>query len=168
MDQFREFETQYIHTLPFPIILFLLYYLSISAQFFRHFFIVLAILDIPISAKKVAIRINCAMNQKYHFFTACCSVIVVLPYLFLNTESVFCACIILFVRIACIDCRYRLLYIITYRVAGHIPWWHQLEGNLLLIIIIVAVVLILVLILICVAIYIVCRRKRSQMKCKLS
>ncbi|XP_070160276.1 titin isoform X5 [Polyergus mexicanus] len=47
---------------------------------------------------------------------------------------------------------------------SHIPWWHQLEGNLLLIIIIVVVVLILVLILICVAIYIVCRRKRSQMK----
>ncbi|KAM0727466.1 Hemicentin-2 [Formica fusca] len=49
-------------------------------------------------------------------------------------------------------------------IPGHIPWWHQLEGNLLLIIIIVVVVLILVLILICVAIYIVCRRKRSQMK----
>lgn len=63
---------------------------------------------------------------------------------------------------------YRLLYITTYRVTGHIPWWHQLEGNLLLIIIVVAVVMILVLILICVAIYIVCRRKRSQMKCKLS
>ncbi|XP_011262411.1 hemicentin-2 isoform X3 [Camponotus floridanus] len=47
---------------------------------------------------------------------------------------------------------------------SHIPWWHQLEGNLLLIIIVVVVVLILVLILICVAIYIVCRRKRSQMK----
>ncbi|XP_011878933.1 PREDICTED: hemicentin-1 isoform X2 [Vollenhovia emeryi] len=47
---------------------------------------------------------------------------------------------------------------------SHIPWWHQLEGNLLLIIIVVAVVMILVLILICVAIYIVCRRKRSQMK----
>ncbi|KAL6435119.1 hypothetical protein ACFW04_005310 [Cataglyphis niger] len=47
---------------------------------------------------------------------------------------------------------------------SHIPWWHQMEGNLLLIIIIVVVVLILVLILICVAIYIVCRRKRSQMK----
>lgn len=63
---------------------------------------------------------------------------------------------------------YRLLYITTYRVTGHIPWWHQLEGNLLLIIIVLAVVMILVLILICVAIYIVCRRKRSQMKCKLS
>lgn len=49
-------------------------------------------------------------------------------------------------------------------IPGHIPWWHQLEGNLLLIIIVVAVVMILVLILICVAIYIVCRRKRSQMK----
>ncbi|XP_029166567.1 hemicentin-1 isoform X2 [Nylanderia fulva] len=49
-------------------------------------------------------------------------------------------------------------------IPGHIPWWHQLEGNLLLIIIVVVVVLILVLILICVAIYIVCRRKRSQMK----
>ncbi|KAL0102956.1 hypothetical protein PUN28_018335 [Cardiocondyla obscurior] len=47
---------------------------------------------------------------------------------------------------------------------SYIPWWHQLEGNLLLIIIIVAVVMILVLILICVTIYIVCRRKRSQMK----
>ncbi|XP_039305895.1 hemicentin-1 isoform X7 [Solenopsis invicta] len=47
---------------------------------------------------------------------------------------------------------------------SHIPWWHQLDGNLLLIIIVVAVVMILVLILICVAIYIVCRRKRSQMK----
>ncbi|KAL6268570.1 hypothetical protein P5V15_001705, partial [Pogonomyrmex californicus] len=45
----------------------------------------------------------------------------------------------------------------------HIPWWHQLEGNLLLIIIIVAVVMILVLILICVAIFIVCR-KRGEMK----
>ncbi|KAL0102957.1 hypothetical protein PUN28_018335 [Cardiocondyla obscurior] len=49
-------------------------------------------------------------------------------------------------------------------IPGYIPWWHQLEGNLLLIIIIVAVVMILVLILICVTIYIVCRRKRSQMK----
>ncbi|EFN82322.1 Titin [Harpegnathos saltator] len=49
-------------------------------------------------------------------------------------------------------------------VAGHIPWWHRLEGNLLLIIIIVAVVIILVLILICVAIFIVCRRKRNQVK----
>ncbi|XP_014473462.1 PREDICTED: hemicentin-1 isoform X2 [Dinoponera quadriceps] len=49
-------------------------------------------------------------------------------------------------------------------VAGHIPWWHQLEGNLLLIIIIVAVVIILVLILICVAIFIVCRRKHNQVK----
>ncbi|XP_026824170.1 uncharacterized protein LOC105277484 isoform X3 [Ooceraea biroi] len=47
---------------------------------------------------------------------------------------------------------------------SHIPWWHQLEGNLLLIIIVVAVVIILVLILICVAIYIVCRRKHSEMK----
>ncbi|KAH0948157.1 hypothetical protein HN011_006125, partial [Eciton burchellii] len=49
-------------------------------------------------------------------------------------------------------------------IPGHIPWWHQLEGNLLLIIIVVAVVIILVLILICVAIYIVCRRKHSEMK----
>ncbi|XP_014473464.1 PREDICTED: uncharacterized protein LOC106743787 isoform X4 [Dinoponera quadriceps] len=47
---------------------------------------------------------------------------------------------------------------------SHIPWWHQLEGNLLLIIIIVAVVIILVLILICVAIFIVCRRKHNQVK----
>ncbi|XP_067209557.1 hemicentin-2 isoform X9 [Linepithema humile] len=47
---------------------------------------------------------------------------------------------------------------------SHIPWWHQLEGNLLLIIIIVTVIIILVLILICVAIYIVCRRKSSEMK----
>lgn len=66
-----------------------------------------------------------------------------------------------------LTCRYRLPYIVTYHVAGHIPWWHQLEGNLLLIIIIVAVVIILVLILICVAIFIVCRRKRNQVKCKL-
>ncbi|XP_067209550.1 uncharacterized protein nrm isoform X2 [Linepithema humile] len=49
-------------------------------------------------------------------------------------------------------------------IPGHIPWWHQLEGNLLLIIIIVTVIIILVLILICVAIYIVCRRKSSEMK----
>ncbi|XP_032685634.1 hemicentin-1 isoform X2 [Odontomachus brunneus] len=47
---------------------------------------------------------------------------------------------------------------------SYIPWWHQLRGNLLLIIIIVAVVIILVLILICVAIFIVCRRKRNQVK----
>ncbi|XP_053981934.1 hemicentin-1 isoform X3 [Hylaeus volcanicus] len=47
---------------------------------------------------------------------------------------------------------------------SHIPWWHQLEGNLLLIVIVAAVVLILVIIIICVAIFIVCRRKRSQMK----
>ncbi|XP_076242835.1 neuromusculin isoform X2 [Calliopsis andreniformis] len=47
---------------------------------------------------------------------------------------------------------------------SHIPWWHQLEGNLLLIIIVAAVVLILVIIIICVVIFIVCRRKRSQMK----
>ncbi|XP_018304625.1 hemicentin-1 isoform X2 [Mycetomoellerius zeteki] len=49
-------------------------------------------------------------------------------------------------------------------IPGHIPWWHRLDGNLLLIIIIMTVVMILVLILICVAIYIVCRRKRSQLK----
>ncbi|XP_076222589.1 neuromusculin isoform X1 [Nomia melanderi] len=47
---------------------------------------------------------------------------------------------------------------------SHIPWWHQLEGNLLLIIIVSAVVLILVKIIICVVIFIVCRRKRCQMK----
>ncbi|XP_076632490.1 neuromusculin isoform X2 [Colletes latitarsis] len=47
---------------------------------------------------------------------------------------------------------------------GHIPWWHQLEGNILLIVIVAAVVLILVIIIICVVIFIVCRRKRSQMK----
>ncbi|XP_076670097.1 neuromusculin isoform X1 [Andrena cerasifolii] len=47
---------------------------------------------------------------------------------------------------------------------SHIPWWHQLEGNLLLIVIVAAVVLILVIIIICVVIFIVCRRKRSQMK----
>ncbi|XP_068965920.1 hemicentin-1 isoform X7 [Bombus flavifrons] len=49
-------------------------------------------------------------------------------------------------------------------VPGHIPWWHQLEGNLLLIVIVAAVVLILVIIIICVVIFIVCRRKRNQMK----
>lgn len=49
-------------------------------------------------------------------------------------------------------------------VPGHIPWWHQLEGNLLLIVIVAAVVLILVIIIICVIIFIVCRRKRNQMK----
>ncbi|CAL7940717.1 unnamed protein product [Xylocopa violacea] len=49
-------------------------------------------------------------------------------------------------------------------VPGHIPWWHQLEGNLLLIVIVAAVVLILVKIIICVVIFIVCRRKRNQMK----
>ncbi|XP_018359928.1 PREDICTED: hemicentin-1 isoform X3 [Trachymyrmex cornetzi] len=49
-------------------------------------------------------------------------------------------------------------------VKRHIPWWHRLDGNLLLIIIVMTVVMILVLILICVAIYIVCRRKRSQLK----
>ncbi|KZC13798.1 Hemicentin-2, partial [Dufourea novaeangliae] len=49
-------------------------------------------------------------------------------------------------------------------VPGHIPWWHQLEGNLLLIVIVSAVVLILVIIIICVVIFIVCRRKRCQMK----
>ncbi|XP_076167348.1 hemicentin-1-like isoform X3 [Ptiloglossa arizonensis] len=49
-------------------------------------------------------------------------------------------------------------------VPGHIPWWHQLEGNLLLIVIVTAVVLILVIIIICVVIFIVCRRKRTQMK----
>ncbi|KAG5331057.1 HMCN2 protein, partial [Acromyrmex charruanus] len=49
-------------------------------------------------------------------------------------------------------------------IPGHIPWWHRLDGNLLLIIIVMTVVMILVLILICVAIYIVCRRKRSQLK----
>jgi len=59
------------------------------------------------------------------------------------------------------------LYITTYRVTGHIPWWHQLKGDLLLIVIVLAVITILVLILICVAIYIVCRRRR-QMRCKLS
>ncbi|XP_061937653.1 hemicentin-2 isoform X9 [Apis cerana] len=47
---------------------------------------------------------------------------------------------------------------------SHIPWWHQLEGNLLLIVIVAAVVLILVIIIICVIIFIVCRRKRNQMK----
>ncbi|XP_050579366.1 hemicentin-1 isoform X4 [Bombus affinis] len=47
---------------------------------------------------------------------------------------------------------------------SHIPWWHQLEGNLLLIVIVAAVVLILVIIIICVVIFIVCRRKRNQMK----
>ncbi|XP_076290839.1 neuromusculin isoform X4 [Lasioglossum baleicum] len=47
---------------------------------------------------------------------------------------------------------------------SHIPWWHQLEGNILLIIIVSAVVLILVIIIICVVIFIVCRRKRCQMK----
>ncbi|XP_077276394.1 neuromusculin isoform X8 [Temnothorax americanus] len=47
---------------------------------------------------------------------------------------------------------------------SHIPWWHQLEGNLLLIIIVVTVIMILVLILIGVTIYIVCRRKHSEMK----
>jgi len=56
------------------------------------------------------------------------------------------------------------LYITIYRVTGHIPWWHQLEGNLLLIVIVLVVITILVLILICVAIYIVCRRRR-QMRC---
>lgn len=55
---------------------------------------------------------------------------------------------------------------LTY-ISGHIPWWHQLEGNLLLIVIVAAVVLILVIIIICVIIFIVCRRKRNQMKCKL-
>ncbi|XP_018356527.1 PREDICTED: hemicentin-1 isoform X1 [Trachymyrmex septentrionalis] len=49
-------------------------------------------------------------------------------------------------------------------VKRHIPWWYRLDGNLLLIIIVMTVVMILVLILICVAIYIVCRRKRSQLK----
>ncbi|XP_033342891.1 neuromusculin isoform X2 [Megalopta genalis] len=49
-------------------------------------------------------------------------------------------------------------------VPGHIPWWHQLEGNILLIIIVSAVVLILLIIIICVVIFIVCRRKRCQMK----
>ncbi|XP_018054355.1 PREDICTED: hemicentin-1 isoform X1 [Atta colombica] len=49
-------------------------------------------------------------------------------------------------------------------IPGHIPWWHRLDGNLLLIIIVMTVIMILVLILICVAIYIVCRRKRSQLK----
>nr|XP_034174876.1 uncharacterized protein LOC117601811 isoform X3 [Osmia lignaria] len=47
---------------------------------------------------------------------------------------------------------------------SHIPWWYQLEGYLLLIVIVAAVVMILVIILICVAIFIVCRRKRNQMK----
>ncbi|XP_033342889.1 neuromusculin isoform X1 [Megalopta genalis] len=47
---------------------------------------------------------------------------------------------------------------------SHIPWWHQLEGNILLIIIVSAVVLILLIIIICVVIFIVCRRKRCQMK----
>ncbi|XP_076393661.1 neuromusculin isoform X4 [Megachile rotundata] len=47
---------------------------------------------------------------------------------------------------------------------SHIPWWHELEGNLLLIVIVAAVVLILVIIIICVAIFIICRRKRNQMK----
>ncbi|XP_076648932.1 neuromusculin isoform X4 [Halictus rubicundus] len=49
-------------------------------------------------------------------------------------------------------------------VPGYIPWWHQLEGNILLIIIVSAVVLILMIIIICVVIFIVCRRKRCQMK----
>jgi uncharacterized membrane protein len=80
-------------------------------------------------------------------------------------ENFFVARIVVHARVC--TSRYRLLYTATYRAAGHIPWWHQLEGNLLLIIIVVAVVIILVLILICVAIYIVCRRKHSEMKCKL-
>lgn len=95
-------------------------------------------------------------------------VIVMLPYFNINNESALRVYYSLCTYYFCIDCRYRLLYVTTYPITGHIPWWHQLEGNLLLIIIVVVVVLILVLILICVAIYIVCRRKRSQMKCKLS
>lgn len=77
-----------IHTLLFPTICNLFFYhLFISVHIFKHFFIVLVILDIPISPTKVVIRINRAMKQRYHFFTVCCNAIMIFPYFDMNNES---------------------------------------------------------------------------------
>lgn len=116
-----------------------------------------------ISVTKV-IRVCTRISDKSDIRVACC-VMYSLFFFCTNNRIRACAfsCAPLVLRIVidtaanCDNC-----------VAGHIPWWHELDGNLLLIIIIAAVVIILVLILICVAIYIVCRRRHSEMKCKLS
>ncbi|XP_034935255.1 hemicentin-1 isoform X9 [Chelonus insularis] len=49
-------------------------------------------------------------------------------------------------------------------VPGNLPWWLQLEGDLLIIIIIVVVIVLLVIIVCCVIIYLICRRKQMQSK----
>ncbi|XP_034935249.1 hemicentin-1 isoform X3 [Chelonus insularis] len=48
--------------------------------------------------------------------------------------------------------------------SGNLPWWLQLEGDLLIIIIIVVVIVLLVIIVCCVIIYLICRRKQMQSK----
>ncbi|XP_043278897.1 uncharacterized protein nrm isoform X3 [Venturia canescens] len=49
-------------------------------------------------------------------------------------------------------------------VPGNLPWWLQLEGDLLIIIIIVAMVILLAIVICCIVIWLICRRKRAQAK----
>ena len=51
-------------------------------------------------------------------------------------------------------------------ITGNLPWWLQLEGDLLIIAIIVAMVILLAIVICCIVIWLVCRRKRAQAKCK--
>lgn len=163
MDQFYNFETQY--TLLFPIICDSFSIIFLVQCIFSNSFLQFWLYSIHLFLQQKSLYGLIAPWNKAITFS-----------LFVVTLLWYCHILMwisalrvhyslrkaLFVSIVIID------YYTNYRVPGHIPWWHQMEGNLLLIIIIVVVVLILVLILICVAIYIVCRRKRSQMKCKLS
>ncbi|XP_043278895.1 uncharacterized protein nrm isoform X1 [Venturia canescens] len=47
---------------------------------------------------------------------------------------------------------------------SNLPWWLQLEGDLLIIIIIVAMVILLAIVICCIVIWLICRRKRAQAK----
>lgn len=60
----------------------------------------------------------------------------------------------------------RLNFVCERVIAGNLPWWLQLEGDLLIIVIIVAMVILLAIIICSVVIWLICRRKRSQAKCK--
>ncbi|XP_014297266.1 hemicentin-1 isoform X3 [Microplitis demolitor] len=49
-------------------------------------------------------------------------------------------------------------------VPGNLPWWLQLEGDLLIIVIIIVVTIFVAIIVCCVIVYLICRRKQMQAK----
>ncbi|XP_044589396.1 hemicentin-2 isoform X6 [Cotesia glomerata] len=48
--------------------------------------------------------------------------------------------------------------------AGNLPWWFQLEGDLLIIVIIIIVTVVIAIVVCCVIVYLICRRKQMHAK----